>query len=131
MNTTSMQIVRSSRTGYGKPAATNPTSWPIDSTSTNTTPIITSAMRPRDGCGTTVPAGGVNQNSRPVSCCQAAVQAAMTLTLAHAYMAEYARLLAAGKASEEALAAILEVRLDMGASGQLMARLMFSAPDEI
>lgn len=57
-----------------------------------------------------------------------ATQAAMTLTLAHAYLAEYARHLARGAAGDAALAAALEVRLDSGAQRQMMTRLIFAAP---
>lgn len=58
-----------------------------------------------------------------------ATQAAMTLTLAHAYLAEYARHLAQGLAGDAALAAALDVRLDGGAQRQMMTRLIFATSE--
>ena len=61
---------------------------------------------------------------------QAAVQATMTLTLAHAYLREYARLLAEGAHEDDALVATMDTRLDLGATQPMLMRMMFSEGGE-
>ena len=67
MSTTSIAIVTSSRSGSGALGIAAFTTGESRSTRPHTTAIITTAMRPREGCGATVPGGGVNHSSRPVS----------------------------------------------------------------
>jgi hypothetical protein len=61
---------------------------------------------------------------------QSAVQAVMTLTLAQAYLHEYARLLEQGLAEDDALVATMETRIDLGASQPMLMRMMFAPGDE-
>jgi hypothetical protein len=62
---------------------------------------------------------------------QSAVQAVMTLTLAQAYLLEYARLLEQGMTEDDALAATIGARIDFGAAQPLMMRMMFPPGDGI
>lgn len=60
-----------------------------------------------------------------------AVQAAMTLTLAHAYLAEYARLLETGMDPDQAIAEAVGIRLESGVVAAMMRRLMFASAEPI
>jgi hypothetical protein len=60
-----------------------------------------------------------------------AMQAAMTLTLAHAYLSEYARLLEAGMDPEEAIAEAVGIRLESGVVASMMRRLVFTTAEPI
>lgn len=61
---------------------------------------------------------------------QSAVQATMTLTLAHAYLREYARLLAEGAHEDDAMVATMDARLDFGTAQPMLMRMMFAAGEE-
>jgi len=61
---------------------------------------------------------------------RSAVQATMTLTLAHAYLREYARLLAEGAHEDDALVATMDARLDLAATQPTLMRLMFAPGEE-
>ena len=60
-----------------------------------------------------------------------AIQAAMTLTLAHAYLAEYARLLESGLAPDQAVAEAVGIRLESGVVASMMRRLVFAQAEPI
>lgn len=64
-------VIRTRRAS-GQPDMAGPSARFRTSTGTNTTAISTCAMRCGEGCGTLVPGGGSNQNSRPVIRSQAA-----------------------------------------------------------
>ncbi len=60
-----------------------------------------------------------------------AMQAAMTLTLAHAYLAEYARLLEGGMDPDQAIAEAVSIRLEGGMAASMMRRLVFAQAEPI